>query len=175
MVNKEKILLWSLFGLLILSTIADMYTALSSGIIEIAEVNPVYLVTGNIWVLIIINVIIVWYIIHELSIRVSLARIYALVLILVFVTVGHLFGTYSNIKAVAAQNADPVGFEEARQEIRAASKAYVYFRAISVIMLMPMMLSFLVFVITHKIYQWRRPERERMIHEIKVLSKNLEE
>ena len=173
--TKEKILLWSLLGVLIISSLLDMYTAISSGALHLAEINPIYLMTGNIWVLVAVNVLFIIYFIYEMRKKISLAKIYAFVIVILFLSFGHCFGAYTNIKTKAVYEQNPEIVKQYAEQVTKQEQSGTYFKLVMVIVLLPAMLSIAAFIISYKIFQWRKPKRDRIIEKIQILARELGE
>jgi hypothetical protein len=171
--TKEKLLLWFIFFILICSTGLDLWTAFNTPLYEIAEINPVYLLTGNIWVLIIINIVFVIYFIYMMQKKLSLAKIFFVTIMIAYMSFGHFFGAYSNIRTEAIYEKDPGVFEERHAQVTKQAAAGHYFNIMFVVVVLPAWLSIGSFVIAHKIYMWRRDRREQIISQIEYLVKEL--
>jgi len=172
--KKEKYMMLSLLFLIMVTSIIDLITAFL-GPHEIAEINPIYLLTGNFWILMVINFLVMFWFIKSLYQKISLPKIFFLVIILLFLSFAHIFGAYSNIKATRIYDTQPEAFEAYYETTTTSHQYYEYFKIVSVIMIIPIFLSLISFMISYKIFEWRQPKRELIVEEIIKLSKKLEE
>lgn len=168
----ERIVFYILVVILIITTLVDMYTAFTSPIFEIAETNPLYLLIGSIAPLIIISFIAIIFLLYHLNKGISLFKIYLFSLIIVYLSFGHLVGAYSNILATNKYNEDPETVEKYLEEEAATTKQKIisYNILIGVFIVLPIILSSVAFYITTFLYHKKKPERDKIIYEIKKLA-----
>ena len=175
----EKNLLYTLIGMLLLSTFLDMYTAFTSPMFEIAETNPIYVLTGSKGPLLILTFIITAWIIRNLKSSISLYKIFTFSLVTIYLILGHLVGTYGNTMATNAYEASEYN-GTARQEIIEEYKDYdakekfiSYSIIVGLVLLLPYILSFIAFAITMYFFSKRKSKREKIMDEIYKLIKEL--
>jgi len=163
--NEQK-LLWTLMGALILSTLADMYTALSSPIFKIAEINPIYILTGSVIPLIALNFIVLYWFWTKLSKSLSLYAIYFFTLLTVVLVVLHGFGVYSNLTALEQYESNPEVYVEAIGQLSQEAKITTYFLYVGTLFLLLLGIPMIVFYSTMHFYHQRKPERDKIVDEI---------
>ena len=171
---NEKKLLYILIGILVITTIADIFSAMRLPIFEIAESNPIYILTGSTMPLIWLNIfVVIWYS-RSLKNSISIPKIFIFCMMTLYLSIGHGFGIYSNITAGEEYQKNPEGFIEYAQAITPQEKIQAYGFLVGIIMVMPIMISFLAFCIAMYFYGKRQPERDKITHAIYKLSKKLE-
>ncbi len=168
----DKNLLYTLVGILLLSTFLDIYTAFTSPMFEIAETNPIYILTGSKAPLLIITFIITAWIIISLKSSISLHKIFAFSLITIYLTFGHSVGVYSNTLATDIYEETETD-ETARAELIEEYQNYdvkekfiSYTVLVGLVIMLPYTLSFIAFAITMYFYSKRMPQREKIIDDI---------
>ncbi len=174
----ERNLLYILIGLLLITTAIDMWTAFTSPIFEIAEMNPIYMLTGTKAPLVVLTIIITLWIIKNISKSISIFKIFLFTLMTIYLTVGHSVGAYSNILATQQyeETIDPIEKEELIQDYReydTKDKFMGYFILVGIVMLLPILLSMIAFYTTMYFYNKRKPQRDIIIDEIYKLSSKL--
>jgi len=169
----ERRILIAFTVLLLVTTVADMYTALTSPVFQIAETNPIYVYTNSIWPLIAMTLFITSWIIVNLSKRISLTKIFLFCMLSLYLSVGHGFGAYSNIKATEQYEQDTEGFVERIGEVTVQEKVNAYFLVVGFIMLMPLVISSIAFTAALWIYDKRKPKREKIMDKIYELAVQL--
>ncbi len=180
----EKRLLYTLIGLLLLSTFLDIYTAFTSPMFEIAETNPIYVLTGSKLPLLIITFIITAWIIKNINSSLSLLKIFSFSLITIYLVLGHSVGVYSNTLATERYEATEYT-ETERQQIRLEiieeyttdfdqkEKLISYSIVVGLVIILPYFLSFTAFAITIFFYNKRKSKREKIMNNIYKLFNEL--
>ncbi len=175
-INKhlnERRLLYILIFILILTTAADIYTALKTPVFEIAESNPIYVLTGSTTPLFILTLIATAWIIKSLRSSISLAKIFVFVMMAVYLSLGHGFGMWSNLQADADYQQNPEEFVEYAKSMDSVEKIQIYSILIGVVMLLPIVVSIMAFNITMFFYGKRAPKREKIMGQIYGLAQRL--
>ena len=175
---KERYVIGGLILLLLFTISIDVWTAVRVPDILIQELNPIYIMSGNLYILIFINIITLAYLSYTLIKKVSLAKIYIIIIMTIFMMFGHMFGAYSNLEASKQYTTEPEAFVEKYSGENApsdTSKMGKYFLITFYIILLPIGLSILSFVLAHKIYVWRQPKRDKMVDEMCKLARKLED
>ena len=91
---NEKRLLYILIGILVITTVADIYSAMRLPIFEIAESNPIYVLTGSTMPLIWLNIfVVIWYS-RSLKNSISIPKIFIFCMMTLYLSIGHGFGIY---------------------------------------------------------------------------------
>ena len=162
----EKRLLYLLIIILISSTLIDMYTALSTPAFEIAEVNPIYVLTGSVTPLVILSVIIVYFISRTLVRSISIVKIFMYVMFTIYLSIGHGVGIASNVYADKEYNEDPEKFIEEAAKVKPTEKIGLYSGLIFFVMLLPIIISVVAFHIAMYFYGKRLPKREKIMMKI---------
>lgn len=181
--------LWLIIiGVLAVTTILDMTTAFKSPIFEVAETNPFYIQFKSVIALVSITLIATIWMLYRLKKALSIGTIFAMCLSIIYLSAGHLIGTYSNVNMEKNYNgmvefkADDytqslnMSYESARalainnsiQEIRQASgtdrqKLSYYWGIVGLFLGIPILLSYIAFAVAMKFYDLRKPERERIM------------
>jgi len=143
----ENRVFWILSMLLIAATAVDIYTAISSPIFEIAEANPIFLFTGSMTFLTIINIGITYWIIKSLKNTISLQKIFFIVMITLYLSLGHLIGASSNILATDNYEANPEEFIAQHERITTTQKTMSYFALVGLFMIIPMVFAYISFLV----------------------------
>ncbi len=174
----EKNLLYFFIGLLLITTVLDIYTAFSSPLFEIAEMNPIYMLTGSKAPLLILTVIITLWIIKNISKSISIFKIFLFTLMTIYLTVGHSVGMYSNI--MATQQYEKTIDQEKKEELIQEYKEYDnkdkfigYSIVVGIVMAVPVFLSMIAFIVSMHFYNKRKPQRDKITDEIYKLSSKL--
>lgn len=171
---SERTVVYIVIGILILTTLGDIYTALRNpALFKIAETNPIYIVTGSPVPLLIINVIVVLWFLTSLKKSISIIKIFTFTLMAIYLSLGHGFGIWSNLTATEAYVEDPVAFVEDYTGTTEAERVSSYFLFVGIIMMMPIIVSFIAFYLTIFFYQNRKSKREKIMDEIYILSTKL--
>ena len=171
----EKRLLWGMIGVLIATTLLDMFSALRLPIFSIAESNPIYLLTGNVFPLIIMNIVVILWMWNNLNKKLSLQKIFVYSMLTLYLSVGHGFGIYSNLNAQQQYEAEPEEFIEYAQSFSTEEKISAYVVIVGLIMFMPIVISIIAFNIAMYFYGKRAPKRDKIILQIHRLSKKVVE
>ena len=171
--KTEKNLLWLLIGILIITTAIDAFTAFRLPIFEIAEINPIYLLTGNVMPLIIINIFVVFWMARNLKNGISIGKIFFFVILTLYLSVGHGFGIWSNLSAGEEYEQDPEGFIEYAQAITPKERAQAYGILVGIVMVLPIVISIIAFNIAMFFFGKRQPIRDRIIQEMLELAERL--
>ncbi len=170
---SEKQVLLILVTILIITTIADMYTAFSSPIFKIGETNPIYVYTNSIWPLVALTILLTSYIINNLRKRLSLFKIFIATMMTLYLSLGHSFGAWSNITSTEEYYEDPELFVERIETITVSQKVEIYFILVGIVMLMPIFISGVAFVVAFFIYNKRKPVRDKITDKIYELAVRL--
>ncbi len=171
--KTERNLLYLLIFILIATTLVDMFTVFRLPIFEIAESNPIYLLTGNVMPLVIINILVVIWLLRNLGKAISIPKIFVFVMLTLYLSVGHGFGIWSNLAAGERYEEDPEQFIETVQAITAKEKVQAYGLLVGFVMLLPIFISIIAFNISMYFYGQRQPLRERIMQEIYELVSRL--
>lgn len=169
----EKNLLYLLIGILIITTIIDMYSALSSPIFKIAESNPIYLFTGSVAPLLVMNILVVIWIAANLKRSISISKIFLFCMLTLYLSLGHGVGVWANITATNDYKENPEQFIEKIQEYDVKDKVNSYLWMVSIVMILPLVVSFIAFSIAIYFYEKRQPKRNRIIYDICKLTRKL--
>ena len=169
----EKNLLYLFIGILIITTIADIYTAVTSPIFEVAETNPIYMLTGNITPLLFLNVLIVLWIMNSLRKSISILKIFVFCMITLYLSLGHGYGIWSNVTATNEYLEDPEGVTERVENYEAKDKLSAYMILVGLVMLLPIVISIIAFVVAMYFYEKRQPKRNKIINQVYRLTKKL--
>lgn len=170
---KDRTLFWLLIGLLVVTTVFDFYTAITSDVFEIAEANPIYLATGNIYILFLVTAFVTGFIFMNLKNRLRLRTIFIFVILTLYLCMGHLVGSYSNIRANKMYHEDPGGVTKQIEKDSKNDKLISYMRTVGIVILFPYFMSILAFFITERIYLARRTEHDRIVNQICKLTDKL--
>jgi len=163
---NENTLLWILIGAMIISTIADMYTALSSPIFYIAETNPIYLLTGSTLPLIAMSIFVIYFFYTKLSKSISLYMIYFFTLLSVVLVALHGFGAWSNISAYEQYESNPELYVESVSEISTGTKLTYYVTFVGILFSLLLGMPLIAFWVTMKFFHQRKPKRDKIVDEI---------
>lgn len=171
----ERNLLIVLAGILILTTIIDIYTAFSSPIFEEAELNPLYVLTGSKIPPLILTVILTTWIIRNLKTSISLYKIFTFSLLAIYLIAGHIFGIYSNTVSTQQYLENPEEVTEYLKQNNESTEQKLInsFMALGLIMFIPFMFSSLAFFITVYFFNKRKGKRSKIMDEIYNLSNKL--
>jgi len=169
----EKQIVWTLLILIVISTIVDLYTAVSSPIFEIAEANPLYVYTGSITLTVMAGIVVVFFIFRRFLNAVSLPTIFGYTLICLYIIGGHAFGTWTNISATSTYYENP---EETIQKIEAVSDGVRVqsYGLLMLILFVPVVIAVVAFTVSYKIFLLRRPKREQLLAEVVKLVNKIE-
>ncbi len=169
----EKNLLYSFIGVLIITTIADVYTALSSPVFEIAEANPIYLLTGSVVPLLVMTVFITIWFARNLTNSISIGKIFMFCMLTIYLSVGHGFGVWSNITATNQYQENPEEYIENIEVYEVKDKVTAYFILVGIVMMLPIVVSLIAFTIAMYFYEKRQPKRDKIVDKICGLTKKL--
>jgi len=196
---SDKILWWMISIILIATTIIDIYTGSSGPIKYLVEANPIYLLTKNFFVLTFLTIFFSIFFIYKLKTAMSFQTIFIFSLAAIFLSYGHLVGTYHNLISNASFNENYkyyYNIEEAPPELQpsligqneqtirqfqednkfhlSTSQLFLFYsKSIGSFILFPMVISIFAFYITMIFYKSRQPEREKIIEQIHKLSEKL--
>lgn len=175
----EKNVLIGLISLLLISTFLDIYTALTSPLFDIAETNPIFIITGSKIPLLILTVITTLWIIKSITKSISIFKIFLFTVICVFLTYGHFIGMITNILATERYES-ALEEETAREELikeyreyNVKEKLISYHLLVGLIMVIPFFISTIAFWTSMYFYNQRKPKREKIMDEIYRLSQEL--
>ncbi len=177
----ENTLFYLLIGILLLATFLDIYTAFTSPIFEIAEVNPIYVLTGSKVPLLIVTLIVTIWIVSNLNKSISLPRIFLFTSITLFLTFGHVVGVYANTVSTnqyMETESDPAARAEIIEQYQnhdMKSKLINYSLIVGVIVGLPFILTTISFVIAMYFHNQRKSKREKIMDEIYNLARRLNE
>ena len=164
----EKNVFYLLIFILILTTITDLYTALTTDIFYIAETNPIFL-HFNLYSLLLLTILITVYIIYQLKKAISLTSIFIISLVTIYLSIGHIGGAYSNIITNNKYLENPEKQIKYYKSVTKEEKVNNYLFFVGLIMVLPIILSFFAFIITNYFHNQRKPEREKIMDEIENL------
>jgi hypothetical protein len=156
---------WILIGTLTLTTLFDIVTALRVPLLEMMETNPVYRLTGNFSILIILNIIAIVYFFYTLWKKISLGRVFVATLAVFLLSFGHIVGGLTNIIATQNYNEDPGVYTEHITKTTETAKISWYALLISIFILFPYILGILAFYVSLKLHEYNIPEREKVVCE----------
>lgn len=163
MLKTERNIYITLAIILLLTTVIDIVTAVSSPVFEIAEINPIYVLTRSVLVMLSFSLLIVGFFIIRSLTRISMLGIFTYMMLFVYISAAHLFGAYSNVTSHQDFQADPEGYTEQVQAISSNDKINAYMLVIGLLFMMPMFLSGIAAYLTQRIYNFRQPKRERLV------------
>ena len=112
---NEKNLLWLLIIILVITTVIDVYTAINSPAFEIAELNPIYVLTGSLAPVMILSVVVTILILRTLRTSISISKIFSFTMLTIYLSIGHGYGAASNIYAGKLYVENPTEFIETAQ------------------------------------------------------------
>jgi len=162
----EKQVLYILIAVILITTVADMYTAFSSPIFEIGETNPIYVLTNSIFPLLAMTVGVTMWIIININKRISLIKIFLFSMLAIYLSLGHGFGVWSNITATESYYQNPTKFIESIEGVTVKEKVTAYSWLVGLVMLMPLIVSTIAFQVALFFYNKRKPKREKIIDDI---------
>ncbi len=195
--------LWLILVFILIATpITDYGTAYLSPISHLAEANPIYILANGFFLLVTAGFVAAILFLYHLKKALSLQMIFSLALAVLFLSYGHLSGTYSNIQSsqsfldnyryhsddyiqqspaelqplLQQQNQQALyQYQKDHQEmLQSSNRIRQYFNITSLYALIPMLLSLGAFLIALKFHNARKPEREKIVDEIHKLSKRLQ-
>lgn len=195
----QKKLFWFFGIVLVLSTLVDLLSAVGTPIFKLVESNPLWLLTNSKWPLYVGNVLVLWYLFKMYRRALNVYSIYIVLLAGSFLSVGHLVGAYTNIEAYDGfveqygyieeipvnSGAETVAFieqqnelaldayEEEQERVTPIQKLKSYLSVLGVFMLLPLFISYFVFIATMRVYNERQPEREKIINQILIETEKL--
>lgn len=139
--SKTLHVLWLIFAFL---NLADAITAF---FILPGEANPLYLSTGSIWPVIGIKILIVGlsYLLLTRKVYPNKAYFYMFINILIFSSILMMLGVASNVYGI--MNPETL---EAASQVSDADKSQTYNLFVGVVYLLPMLISFVVFLVYNK-------------------------
>ena len=162
--KKEKIIYTSLFSILMLTTIIDLYTALKSPIFRIAESNPIILLTHSVTILVILTIIISWFVFKIAYTAFRYPKLFIGIIGILYISLGHLGGAYSNIIAHEKYLKDPEATIQEYQNMQVKEKASYYFSFVFVIIVIPLIVAYSTFMLVLSIFHEREGKREKLVH-----------
>jgi len=162
----EKRVLWIMAFLLIGSTLLDMYTAFSSPIFELAEINSLYVMYGSKLLLVFVSLITVSFFIYKLAKGMSLHSIYFFSIMIIYLSIGHFYGAYTNISAEEQFNSNPDAYTAAIESMSQQDKVNLYTATVWAVIILPVLLGFSAFIVTMFFYNQRAPRRDKIIDDI---------
>ncbi len=169
----ERNVLLVLISLLLLATFLDIYTALRLDIFEIAETNPIYVITGSKGPLLIITFIVTIWLIKNIKSQLSLFSIFTFTLMTIYLIFGHGVGIYFNISTGNEYKENPEEVIKKLENYNTKEKFTNYFIVIGFVMFLPYLFAIISFSIAMFFYNKRKPKREKIIGEIHKLSTKL--
>ncbi len=169
----EKNLVYLLIFTLVTTTIVDIYTALTSPIFFMAETNPIYILTGSILPLLLLNIVTIVWFSRNIKNSISIPKIFVFCMITIYLSAGHLFGAWSNITATKQYQENPEEFVEMVEEYDAKEKINAYMIFVGVVMVLPIVISFIAFSIAMYFYRKRQPKRDKIVNQICKLTRKL--
>jgi hypothetical protein len=171
----ERNLVYLLISILVITTLIDIFTAVSSPIFEIGETNPIYLLFGkNVFFLILVSTIATIWIIKKLNKSLSVTHIFIFTLITIYLSTGHLVGAYSNISATQAYEENPEKTTKLINSITPKEKIVYYQIIVLTFMIYPYVTAMAAFSITLYFFNKRKPEREKIVDNICKLTVKLQ-
>ncbi len=175
----EKRVLYVLVGLLLLATFLDIYTALTSPIFEIAEMNPIYVLTGSKAPLLVLTFVMLWWYISVLKNSISIQKLYVITLATILLIFGHGIGVYGNTVSTnqyLESEDNPVERAELVEEYRnydMGDKINNYLIIVGVFLLIPFVISITAFYVAMYFYDQRKPQRDKIMNDICKLTDKL--
>ena len=169
----EKNLVYLLIFILVATTLIDLYTALTSSIFSMAESNPIYVLTGSILPLLLINIVTIVWFGRNIKNSISIPKIFVFCMITIYLSAGHLFGAWSNITATEQYQENPEEFVEMVGEYDAEAKIRSYMIFVGAVMVLPIVISFIAFSIAMYFYRKRQPKRDKIVDKICKLTRKL--
>ncbi len=165
----EKTWLWILGGIVIISTLIDMYTAFTSPAFELGESNPLFVIFGNTFLLIILNIFIMIFLIWMVRNGITLTAIFLFTMLLLYLSAGHFLGAYSNVMATESYNEDPEAFTERMMDVSPKDKIVNYSIVVGIFMVLPVVISTFAFIMSLYFFNKRKPKREKIYGKIRKL------
>ena len=162
----EKQVLYILIGMLLVTTVVDMYTAFSSPVFDIAETNPIYVLTQSVVPLLVMTVAVSIWIIVNMNNRISLMKIFLFSMLTFYLSVGHVVGAWSNITATAQYEEDTAKFIEYIEEVTVKQKLTAYVYIVGLAMILPIVISSIAFRVALFFYDKRKSKREKIVDDI---------
>lgn len=142
--------LWIITAAVIISTIIDFWSAIKSPAFELAEVNPIYVLSGSITITLITVAVITYYALSKLWRSINFLGIYVYTYFALFLIVGHFGGAYTNVLATQVYVADPQTFIEAHQGVSVVEKVADYGRLLFIFMMLPFVVAVLSYLLSMK-------------------------
>jgi len=170
----ENRIVYFLMAVLIITTVVDLVTALRMPLFESGETNPLYNI-GGLKLLLGFTVFYLVFIGWKVRGNVSFPSIFYIVTVLIYLSAGHLMGAGFNLTATQQYNDDPVIFTEAIEKMDSEDKSSFYFGVVGLFIMIPMIITFMCFFVTWKIYLLRKPKRELLYRKAHELIKKAEE
>ncbi len=170
---KEKHIVWGLAILLLLTTVFDVYTALISPVFSIGEANPIFLLFGNAFILLIITVAFTVYVVWKLKKCISLHGIFLFILIALYLSLAHILGGWTNVNAANSYYENPEETVAKLQSATVADKTLFYFGAIFVFTILPIAFALFAFSMTSSLYAQRKERRLLVVNDMRKLSKDM--
>ena len=159
-------MLWFLIGILLLSTFLDIYTAFTNPVFELAETNPIYVLTGSKLPLLAITIVFTIWVMKNAWKSISIPKLFTFVSVMVYMIFAHGVGVYANWNTEQAYNENPEAMLEAIENYNTGEKIQTYSMIVGFLVMIPFILGFLSFWITMFFYDKRKPKRDKITDKI---------
>ncbi len=169
----ERNLLLLLVSLLLIASLIDIYTAFTSPIFEIAEMNPIYVLTGSKGPLIIVSILVTVWIIKSIYSSISIFKIFLFTLMTIYLIFAHSVGIYMNNLATEQYYENPEEVIKQTSEYKPKDKFINYSILMGLVMMIPVIFSMIAFHVTMVFYNSRKPKREKIIDDVYKLTHKL--
>ena len=169
----EKKIVYSMMVGVILTTILDLGTALSSPIFKLAEANPIYLLTGGSSLLLFITIGFTVWILYKLKSAISLDMIFLTTLLSLYLMFGHTIGALSNVSSTVEYHKNPEETIKQLEGYTVKEKLTVYSLVVVAFLMLPALFAFGAYYFTKKLWFQREGKREAIAWQIKKLAKKL--
>lgn len=163
-----------LIGIFVVTTIIDLYTAFKNPAFRIGEINPLFLVTELSGLLILVNifaVVIFAYLLHN---YIGYRKAFLFTAVVLYASMAHLYGAYSNIVSTNEYLSDPEGYTKMVEGMTKSSKLSQYFSIIILLMFIPIFISYLAFDLALRLADGRLNRRQKAIKKMKELLEKID-
>lgn len=159
-------MLWFLIAVLLLSTFLDIYTAFTNPVFELAETNPIYVLTGSKLPLLAVTFLFTAWVIKNIRGSISIPRLFTFVSVTIYMIFAHGVGVYANWNTEQAYNENPQQVLEAIEDYNVKERIGTYSLIVGFLVLAPFILGFTSFWITMFFYDKRKPKRDKITDKI---------
>lgn len=171
--KTEKRIMLGLLGIMTITTIIDLVTAVRLPILDLLEVNPIFMMFGSVWPILVLNVLAISIIFWYLKKSLSLKGLFFACLLVLYVSIMHLYGAYSNVYMTNAYYEAPDIVTEQAKEITAQDKISFLTLVSLFLVYIPMLIAYIAFAFTLKIYKLREGKRAENFEKAKRLINKL--